>query len=228
MTKDEASSGVELRRESPTILIITRHVVTDFNQRGIVQGGRSETTAGSDGLQQAEELKDALLHYNIDAVYSSDMMRCRQTIAPYVAASNVRVIYDRDLRERDYGVFDGVAAEVYTKWKDENHVRETFNYSPPEGESFNGHIMPRVSRALNRILRNEQGRAVLVCGHKASNIALLLNIFGQKPENDYKNYKLSNASITIVKVDGDGMAELVAMNRIGHLSSSKSRERSKN
>lgn len=87
----EADKG----KDAPTVLIITRHVLTDYNKDKRVQGARSNRQPSAEGIEQAKKLAKELLKYRIDVVYSSDLDRCRLTIEPFVKEAKVPVHYTK-------------------------------------------------------------------------------------------------------------------------------------
>ncbi len=183
-----------------TVLIIIRHAATPLNENGVVQGARSDTRLSARGRRQAKLLADRLLNYRIDSVYSSDMTRCRQTIAPYLKKTDAHVHYVHGLRERDYGIFDGKAEGAYSKWKKEKNFDGNFDIAPPGGESFKSDVMKRVKKEARRILKREAGRTVLICAHNSVNKALMMVLFSQQPEQHYGDYTFANAGMTMVKI----------------------------
>lgn len=59
------------------------------------------------GLKQASALVDRLAGVPVAAVVSSPLQRCRQTVAPLVAARGLAVVTDGGLAEVDYGEWTG-------------------------------------------------------------------------------------------------------------------------
>ncbi len=199
-----------------TVLIIVRHAVTPLNEKGIVQGVRSDAQLSAVGRRQAKMLAIRLQKYKIDTVYSSDMKRCRQTIKQYIEKTRMPVHYIKELRERDYGIFDGKAQDRYTKWKKGNGAQENFDLAPPGGESFRPDVMRRVGKVVKYILKREIGRTILICGHNSINKALMLVLFSQDPKLHYKDYTFDNAGITIVRIN-KGNPRLGLANSTSHL-----------
>jgi alpha-ribazole phosphatase len=210
--------------ESPTVIIISRHPLTDFNKNGIVQGARSNTQLGTEGKEQAQKLAKELLKYKIDVIFSSPLDRCVQGVDPYAKASNLPVHYAKGLTERNYGLFDGATKESYDEWKKKNNANNNYDLAPPEGQSFR-EFRKQVAEELNPILKKYKGKTILIMGHSATDIAVLLTIFNQKEESNYDKYKFDNASITIVEIK-DGKPELKMLNSTSHLGKQLSKSRS--
>ena len=66
--------------------------------------GQMDSPLTETGLVQAEEVaKFILKNYKVDAIYSSDLLRVKQTVAPTVKAFNILPIETKLLREVDVG-----------------------------------------------------------------------------------------------------------------------------
>lgn len=208
-------SAMQKKKGEKTTILITRHPVTALNQRNMVQGARSNASLGKEGKKQAEKLKKELLKYEIDVILSSPMRRCLEGIAPYAKASKVPIVRVADFKERDYGAFDGKTAASYNEWKKEHKIRDNFDFAPPGGESFRA-VKKRVQHSLRKAVKKYKGKRILIMGHKATDVALLLSIFNQKEETHYDKYLLSNASLTIVEIS-KGVPRLKLLNYTNHL-----------
>jgi alpha-ribazole phosphatase/probable phosphoglycerate mutase len=183
-----------------TVLILVRHASTNFNDKGFVQGSRTDPDLNFKGKLQAQNLSKDLLNYKIDVVYSSDMKRCKETLAPFLKLTKMNVNYTSVLRERDYGIFDGKPEKEYDVWKKEHGIKNNFNISLPDGESFNKDVIPRVKVFLKSILKKESGKTILICSHNVINKAIMLILSDQKAEEYYNKYKFDNASLTVVTI----------------------------
>jgi probable phosphoglycerate mutase len=91
---------------STTILLI-RHGETDWNAARRLQG-HIDIELNDEGLRQADALACALAREPLDAVIASDLMRARQTAQAVASKHGLTVGIDRQLRERCYGLFEGM------------------------------------------------------------------------------------------------------------------------
>ena len=183
-----------------TILILVRHASTSYNDKGVIQGSRTDPCLSHKGQLQAQNLSKKLLKYKIDIIYSSDMKRCKETLSPFLKLTNIPINYTSTLRERDYGRFDGKSKKEYDDWKKEHNMRNNFDISLPDGESFNKDVIPRVKKTLKYILKKESGKTILMCSHNVINKAIMLILSNRKAEEYYDKYKFDNASIKIIKM----------------------------
>jgi len=142
-----------------TTLLLVRHGETDWNADGRLQGhtdrplsdyGRRQARALGDQLKD-EELEDE----ELEAIYSSDLARARETAEIVGERLGLPVVLDPDLREKDWGTWEGLTAVE----------RDRVEFV---GETTEAH-QERILRALRRIAERHPGdRRVLVVTHGGS------------------------------------------------------------
>lgn len=107
-----------------TEILLIRHGETAWNAEKRMQG-HLDIGLNAAGLRQAAALGRALQNESLDAVYSSDLQRALQTARAIAAPRGLSVGIDAGLRERCFGVFEGLLyAELdthhpvaYQAWK---------------------------------------------------------------------------------------------------------------
>jgi probable phosphoglycerate mutase len=148
-----------------TRLIVWRHGNTDWNADGRVQG-QSDSPLNALGREQAAEAARLLLAMRPDAIVASDLVRASDTAAALAAISGLTVSYDKRLRERYFGAWQGLLmSEVRQRFPAE-HARWT------AGEEVGGDVESldelgaRVSAAL--LAAAGLGNTVVVATHGAA------------------------------------------------------------
>ena len=136
-----------------TTLLLVRHGETDWNAEGRLQG-HTDLPLNERGRRQAQSLAEELAGQEIAAVYSSDLARARQTAAVVAARLGLPVAVEADLREKNWGTWEGLTAAE----------RERVAY---EGETTAEH-RERTLRAVRRIAGRHPGRRVAVVTHGGS------------------------------------------------------------
>jgi len=108
------SEGIELW--------LVRHGETEWSLSG-QHTSRTDISLTEKGRERAEVLRDYLKETKFDAVFVSPMQRARETCA--IAGFADRAVVDNDLKEWDYGIYEGkttpqIRAEVpdWSVWKD--------------------------------------------------------------------------------------------------------------
>jgi 2,3-bisphosphoglycerate-dependent phosphoglycerate mutase len=103
-----------------TRVLAIRHGETAWNVGGRIQG-QLDIPLNSTGEWQVDRLAEAVAHENITAIYSSDLSRAFMTAqAVSRGAGGVPVVTDEGLRERAFGVFEGLSFdEIALRWPEQ-------------------------------------------------------------------------------------------------------------
>jgi broad specificity phosphatase PhoE len=149
-----------------TTLLLVRHGETEWNRTGRWQG-HSDTPLNERGREQARDLARQL--DGVNALYSSDLARARQTAEIVAAALDVDVRLDRRLRERRFGAWEGLTAVEIERDFAEAHRRWEAGegFGADDAEPFDA-FAARVTSFLDDVLRRHPGETVLVIGHGGS------------------------------------------------------------
>lgn len=94
--------------DDDSALWLVRHGESTWNALGLVQGHAEGPTLTEKGRQQSAQAADRLWGGTIEAIYASDLVRAQQTAAFVGTALGLPVRYDRALRERCFGVLEGL------------------------------------------------------------------------------------------------------------------------
>jgi broad specificity phosphatase PhoE len=136
-----------------TTLLLVRHGETDWNAVGRLQG-HTDRPLSDYGRRQARQLAEELVDEELDAIYASDLARARETAEIAGERLGLPVVLDADLREKDWGTWEGLTAVE----------RDRVEFV---GESTEAH-QQRMLRALRRIAERHPGGRVLVVTHGGS------------------------------------------------------------
>ena len=116
-----------------THFILVRHGETTWNLEGRRQG-QSDSPLTAIGLAQARAIADRLADERVDALYSSDLTRALHTAAQIAVACNLPVLPDARLREKSFGVIEGLrSVEVQAAHPEVAACieRKSPDYAPP-------------------------------------------------------------------------------------------------
>ncbi len=200
-----------------TLLTLVRHGHTEWNGLGRYQG-MAPVPLSERGRVQAEYLARALAggapEAPIRAIYSSDLLRCRQTVEPIAMALDLPVVFDPRLREADYGHWQGLTREEAARWDAEAYAAyraDPDGVAIPGGESHHM-LATRVGAALADVLARHRGEHVLLVTHGGPLRAILEHYGlwrgGHPP---------GNASRTMIAVSPDGRATALFIGDVSHL-----------
>lgn len=150
-----------------TTLLLVRHGETDWNHDGRWQGG-SNTSLNETGREQARALANTL-DGTVDAIYSSDLTRARETAEILADRLRLEVHLDERIRERGFGAWEGLTtAEVEERYADEHRLwRLGEGPGAADAEPFDI-FAARISSFLDELLDRHPEDEVLVVAHGGS------------------------------------------------------------
>ncbi|WP_250009113.1 histidine phosphatase family protein [Actinoplanes sp. M2I2] len=105
-------------------LIVWRHGNTDWNATHRVQG-QTDVSLNDLGRQQAVDAAELLVKLKPDAIVASDLRRAADTAAALAALTGLSISYDKRLRERYFGAWQGLTMTEVTQVHPEQHARWT-------------------------------------------------------------------------------------------------------
>ncbi len=128
--------------------------------------GHANVPLSPRGRQQAQELGQHYATEALDAVFCSDLLRAFTTAEIAFAERSLPLVPDARLREYDYGdMTQYPIAQVEEEFP--RRITEPF----PHGESLLM-VVQRVGAFLREVLREFDGKTIVVIGHRATRYAL--------------------------------------------------------
>jgi broad specificity phosphatase PhoE len=147
-----------------TTLLLARHGESDWNRSKRWQGFADRPLTDL-GRRQADELADRLDDTELDAVYSSDLQRARETAEAVARRKRLEVKTTSDLREVDVGSWSGLTrAEAEARFPDAYGRWLQGSEGWEDGETYD-QLGDRVIRGLRQIAADHEGGRVLVVAH---------------------------------------------------------------
>ncbi|MEM7721963.1 MAG: histidine phosphatase family protein [Pseudomonadota bacterium] len=168
-----------------------------------VRHGPTHETAFTGWRDVPADLSDTAALDRLDAylpddalVVSSDLIRAVAT-ADAITGTRDRLPHDRQLREFDFGVWDGMHfAEVAER---DPKLSRAFWETPgdiaaPDGESWNG-VARRITDAIDAVIAKHPSRPIIAVAHFG---AILTHVAtaGGLPPYDALGHKIDNLSVT--------------------------------
>jgi alpha-ribazole phosphatase len=147
-----------------TTVYLARHGESDWNAANRFQG-HSDRPLTEEGRRQAEALAELVAQENVDAIYSSPLIRALDTAKIVAARSGLEVTELEDLREVDTGNWSGLSrAEVQERFPEGFERWIAGGSGWEDGETYE-EMSERVLRAIRTIaVAHPKGR-VLVVSH---------------------------------------------------------------
>jgi probable phosphomutase (TIGR03848 family) len=204
-----------------TVLLLIRHAHTDAAGKRLTGWSRG-VHLNARGREEAEALAERLEGIPVDAIYSSPLERCRETIAPLARRRRLPVAARRGLLEVDYGDWTGrtISQLRRTKlWRSVQHVPSMVRF--PNGESFL-EVQSRAVAELGRIAAEHPRGTVAVVTH-ADVLRLLIAHHAGMHTDHLQRLVVDPASITVVAVS-EGTTRLLKVNDTGGLDALRRRK----
>lgn len=169
---------------------LIRHGSTAWNKEGRAQGS-SDIPLDEEGMSGARLLAERLLNEEWDVIYSSDLMRAKQTAEIIADRLQVQLIFDAKLRETGGGMIEGTTElERITKWgknwREMDLGIETFESVKERTQAFK---RERLDRA--------ESNNILIVSHGA----LLNTLLAELSPPSLFQQPLKNTSLTMFSLD---------------------------
>jgi 2,3-bisphosphoglycerate-dependent phosphoglycerate mutase len=164
------------------LLVLVRHGQSEWNLKNLFTGWR-DVDLTEQGVTEARsagrKLKSQGLRF--DVAFTSVLKRAQRTLTlmlEELGETNIPIVMDQALNERDYGELVGLNKDdARKKWGDEQVLiwRRSYDIAPPGGESLRdtaARVLPYyIQEILPRVMRGER---VLIAAHGNSLRALVM------------------------------------------------------
>ena len=180
------------------LVFLTRHGETDWNAAGRWQG-HTDVPLNDHGRGQARAVAEALRGEGLPAIVSSDLCRARETAQIIGTSLGIEIAYvDADLRERMFGVFEGLTRaecerihpEAWRAWVEEQ--RPATGVELPDAVA--ARVIAAIGRATERVARDDA--PVLLVTHGGALRSALRAATGMLPA------PIANGAIWRIEWDG--------------------------
>lgn len=158
-----------------TITLVRHGEVEEAYQR--CYNGHNDIGLSTQGRHEAEKLALFFKEREFNAVYCSDLRRCRETLAPIIQNIKYKIKninYTPFLREKSWGEHEGMTFDAITK-RDGLVYKDFLQWiNALDGEPYDGYI-ERISRFFTEYLPRQSQENVLVVTH-AGVIRVLMHL----------------------------------------------------
>ncbi|GAA3727669.1 bifunctional RNase H/acid phosphatase [Salinactinospora qingdaonensis] len=203
----------------PTRVLLLRHGQTPLSiqRRFSGSGDVALTEVGTEQARAAARRVAARAGDPVQVVVCSPLRRARDTAAVVAEALSVPVEIEEDLREADFGQWEGLTfAEVQQRWPGQlDQWLSDPSSAPVDGESFAA-VERRVEAARQRILSRHAGATILIVSHVTPIKSLLRNAMLAPAEALYR-MQLDLACLSEIHYFSDGPMVVHSLNDTAHL-----------
>ncbi|MHB8848117.1 MAG: histidine phosphatase family protein [Burkholderiales bacterium] len=187
-----------------TRICFIRHGETDWNLSKRIQG-QIDIPLNDTGHTQALAMAGNAAHYEFSAIYSSDLGRACATAQAVAAQCGLEVRTLPQLRERHYGIFQGITADegaerypvAYKQYK----ARDP-DYDFETGESML-RFAQRVDEAIEWMVKRHSGQLIAAVCH-AGVLDILYRKATGRPLHTPRDFVIPNCALNWFRFDGQG------------------------
>jgi len=187
-----------------TRICFIRHGETDWNVSKLIQG-QTNIPLNKTGIEQALVLASRAASYNFSAIISSDLIRAFDTAKLVAERCGLEVKIQPLLRERHYGIFQGISADEGSKRYPKpyaDYMARDLEYDFETGESLNN-FTERVYESIEILTSHFRGQTIAAITH-----AGVLDIVYRKATgrtiNSPRDFDIPNCALNWFHFDSQG------------------------
>jgi probable phosphoglycerate mutase len=181
-------------------ILFIRHGESESNVRHVISHDPETFPLTEKGVEQSKLVGNGLKSLNLDAIYSSPILRCRQTaqiIAEYVKCP---LVYDERITERYFGNFNNRKIELLD-WK-------TFLIDEASKNSVEG--WDEIYFRVKNLVEEVKNKNVIIVSHYDIIRAFIAKHLGLEDELSAWGIVIPNASLSIV-LNNNGSYKILAI-----------------
>ncbi|MFH1920058.1 MAG: histidine phosphatase family protein [Planctomycetota bacterium] len=200
-------------------LYLVRHGATDNNRATPprLQGRRTDPPLSVEGREQARQTGTFLAARPLHAVYSSPLLRARQTAEAITEAQGLSVQVVDEFVEVDVGAWEGRSWEEIQQTDPQAY--EAFMADATKNPYLGGEtlqtVLDRALPAFQRLAAGNLGRQIAVVAHNVVNRAYLAHLMGV-PVARYRSIPQDNCGLNLLRCRKDRV-KVVTINGCFHL-----------
>lgn len=193
-----------MRPKDKLCIFLVRHGQTDYNVEGRIQGDLP-VPINKQGIKQAKNLAKKFKEIAITHIYSSPLLRARQTAEIISKSHKLKIKFENGFKERGMGVLKNTTHEErmrkYPHFMKERE-KKLIDSSAPRGETIR-HLIIRAMKAFYKVIkRHKLGDRLIVVSHGGTIRAIVHMLHNGKPIEFWHTSTLDNAGIVEVHWDG--------------------------
>ncbi|PIR72126.1 MAG: hypothetical protein COU42_02260 [Candidatus Nealsonbacteria bacterium CG10_big_fil_rev_8_21_14_0_10_36_24] len=146
--------------------ILLRHGETIYQtkKKGLLYPWTSVNLVGltKKGKEQVKSVVEKFKAKNVDLIYSSDFLRTCQTAEIVAKILGLKIIFDKRLRDINFGIFYGGKIDEYRKFF--TNKKQKFFKRPPKGESWRD-VKKRTIDFIKDIEKKYKNKTIIIISH---------------------------------------------------------------
>jgi alpha-ribazole phosphatase len=145
-----------------------------------------------------------------ERIISSPLIRCARFAESYARKHNLSLTLDHDLKEIDFGDWEGLSAAQLMETSPEaltDFWRDPLNHSPPNGETLS-QFRDRILSAWEQRIKVHTGQRVLLITHGGV-IRMLLCHLQNRPLHTLMEQPVQHADLFVLIIEEDRIKQFV-------------------
>jgi len=154
-----------------------RHGEAMSNVKGVVSGWPEKflNPLTKKGKATVREAGKKVKNKNIDLIFSSDLLRTKETAEIVGRILKIKPKYDKRLREIGFGIFNSGPISIFDRYFKYNEQR--IKKGAPEGESYSD-VSRRIASFFREVNKKHKGKNILIISHQGPLFILEGHIMG--------------------------------------------------
>ena len=179
---------------------IMRHGHPLNHEKGIVScwPEKFENPLTGKGIKEVKKSAEDLKDKNIDLIFSSDILRTKETAGIVGKVLKLEPKYDKRLRESNFGIFNGQPREKVQEFFGPKDIMR-FNKKPKGGEKYID-IEKRMVGFLKATDKKFKNKVILIVGHELPMMLLEAAVRGVSKE-DFYDHRIKINTAEVVKLN---------------------------
>jgi len=203
-----------------TSIYLIRHGETAWNKEEIFRG-RADVPLNEIGFREAELIGEYLKGMDIHVIYSSPLLRAKETARRIAQVFNLKVQPLVGITDMSFGKWEGrplkevqiYDREIYRQWREKPHLVRL-----PGGESLD-EVRVRAMAALEEVIQYHKGMNLVLVSHRVINKVVICGILGID-NSHFWQIGQDTAAINLIQYK-EGKYILSLLNETCHLKSLK-------
>lgn len=220
------SSSLPPLADTSQRIYLVRHGETDWNARGLIQGGGFDIELNDAGRQQAAMVGEVLANLPITAIVSSHLMRASETAdIIHTRFPDAKRLVFNEFGEMRFGSFEGLAMrgpevipQTIEKLKTlKEQMGRDANVRCPGGEST-AEVETRAKQGLSKMFQeiSKEQRHIVIVAHGRTNKVLLASLLLGNALH-FGSIQQGNTCINVIDLDREGVWISQAVNYVDHI-----------
>lgn len=145
--------------------LLLRHPEAETNKQGILSSSETKHPLTAQGIEDLNKVLPELKKGKIDLIFASPVRRTKETAEIVGQALNLKPIYCKELKERNFGILEEKTIREYKDFFRTNTKMTQLTDSPSGGETGNK-MKLRMYDFIKKLDRQYQGKNILIISHR--------------------------------------------------------------